>query len=105
MSRTDQESPPCRAGRKSTRHEDPSPSPRIRPAPVDIHRAVRYRTKSTVASSAVDTNLPANAAMLAATAPLAPRTTYNVRVSGDVQATKGGRWVQFRTRAWSFTTA
>jgi hypothetical protein len=74
--------------------------------PVDIHRAVRYRTsKSTVASSAVDTNLPANAAMLAAKAPLAPATTYNVRVSGYVQATKGGTWVQFRTRAWSFTTA
>jgi hypothetical protein len=42
--------------------------------PVGIHRAVRYRTtKSTVPSSAVDTNLPANAAMLAATAPLAAR--------------------------------
>jgi hypothetical protein len=75
-------------------------------SPVAVHRAVRYRAAgSTVAASAVDVNLPANAAMLAATAPLAPRTTYNVRVSGDVQATKGGRWVQFRTRAWSFTTA
>jgi hypothetical protein len=75
-------------------------------SPVAVHRAVRYRAAgSTVAASAVDLNLPANAAMLAATAPLAPGTTYNVRVSGDVQATKGGRWVQFRTRAWSFTTA
>jgi Cysteine-rich secretory protein family len=74
--------------------------------PVGIHRAVRYRTtKSTVASSSVDTNLPANAAMLAATAPLAAKTTYNVRVSGYVQAAKGGTWVQFRTRIWSFTTA
>jgi Cysteine-rich secretory protein family len=74
--------------------------------PVDIHRAVRYRTqKSTVPLSAVDTNLPPNAAMLAAKAPLAPATTYNVRVSGYVQATKGGKWVQFRTRIWSFTTA
>jgi hypothetical protein len=74
--------------------------------PVDIHRAVRYRTsRSTVASSAVDPKLPANAAMLAAKAPLAPGTTYNVRVSGYVQASKGGRWVQFRTRTWSFTTA
>jgi hypothetical protein len=58
-----------------------------------------------VASSAYDANLPANAAMLAVKAPLAPATTYNVRVSGSVQATKGGKWVQFRTRAWSFTTA
>jgi len=75
-------------------------------APVDIHRAVRARTsKSTVASSAFDPNLPANAAMLAAKAPLDAHTTYNVRVSGYVQAAKGGKWVQFRTRAWSFTTA
>jgi hypothetical protein len=74
--------------------------------PVDIHRAVRYRTsRSTVPSSAVDANLPANAAMLAAKAPLAAYTTYNVRVSGYVQATKGGTWVRFRTRTWSFTTA
>jgi hypothetical protein len=74
--------------------------------PVEIHRAVRYRTrKSTVPASAVDTNLPLNAAMLAAKAPLAANTTYNVRVSGYVQAAKGGKWVQFKTRAWSFTTA
>jgi hypothetical protein len=52
----------------------------------------------------VDTSLPANAAMLAATAPLAAKTTYNVRVSGYVQAAKGGKWVQFKTRTWSFTT-
>jgi hypothetical protein len=75
-------------------------------APVDIHRAVRYRTsKSTVPSPAVDTHLPANAAMLAAKAPLAAATTYNVRVSGYVQATKGGKWTRFTTRVWSFTTA
>ena len=74
--------------------------------PEDIHRAVRYRTtKTTVPASAVDTNLPANAAMLAAKSPLAANTTYNIRVSGYVQATKGGKWVQFRTRTWSFTTA
>jgi hypothetical protein len=74
--------------------------------PVAIHRAVRYRSsKSSVPSSAVDTNLPANGAMLAATAPLQAKTTYNVRVSGYVQATKGGKWVKFRTRTWSFTTA
>jgi len=52
-----------------------------------------------------NTNLPANAARLAATAPLEARTTYNVRVSGYVQAAKGGTWVQFKTRTWSFTTA
>jgi hypothetical protein len=62
-------------------------------------------TKSTVAASSVDTNLPANASMLAATARLAPKTRYNVRVSGYVQATKGAKWVQFKTRIWSFTTA
>jgi hypothetical protein len=74
--------------------------------PVDIHRAVRYRTtKSTMPNSAVDSNLPLNAAMLAAKAPLASGTTYNVRVSGYVQAAKGGKWVQFKTRTWSFTTA
>jgi hypothetical protein len=74
-------------------------------SPVAIHRAVRYRAaKSTVAASSVDTNLPANAAMLAATAPLAAKTKYNVRVSGYVQATKGAEWVQFKTRTWSFTT-
>jgi hypothetical protein len=74
--------------------------------PVATHRAVRYRTtKSSVPASAVDTSLPANAAMLAATAPLAAKTTYNVRVSGYVQAAKGGKWVQFKTRTWSFNTA
>ena len=46
-----------------------------------------------------------NAAMLAAKSPLAAGTTYNVRLSGYVQATKGAKWVQFRTRSWSFTTA
>jgi hypothetical protein len=74
--------------------------------PVDIHRAIRSRTsKSTIATSAYDRNLPLNAAMLAAKAPLAAGTTYNVRVSGYVQPTKGARWVQFKTRTWSFTTA
>jgi hypothetical protein len=58
-----------------------------------------------VAASSVDTSLPTNAAMLAATAPLASQTKYNVRVSGYIQATKGGKWVQFKTRTWSFTTA
>jgi hypothetical protein len=29
--------------------------------------------------------------------PLAPATTYTVRVSGFVQATKGAKWVRFRT--------
>jgi len=53
----------------------------------------------------VDSRLPANAAMLAATAPLAGGTMYHVRVSGYVQATAGGPWTRLRTRAWSFTTA
>jgi hypothetical protein len=44
-------------------------------------------------------------AMLAAKSPLAPATTYTVRVSGFVQATKGGKWVRFTTRMWSLTTA
>jgi hypothetical protein len=75
-------------------------------SPVDVHRAVRYRTsKTSIPASAVDANLPLNAAMLAAKAPLAARTTYNVRVSGFVQSAKGGKWVRFTTRAWSFTTA
>ena len=72
--------------------------------PVAIHRAVRYRSStSSVPSSAVDANLPANAAMLAATAPLEPKTTYNVRVSGQVQAAKGGKWVTFTPRTWSLS--
>jgi hypothetical protein len=74
--------------------------------PVEVHRAVRSRTKITsIPSSAVDANLPLNAAMLAAKAPLDPTTTYTVRVSGFVQSTKGGRWTRFTTRVWSFTTA
>jgi hypothetical protein len=57
------------------------------------------------AASAVDSRLPANAAMLAATAPLAGGSVYHLRVSGYVQATAGGPWTRLRTRAWSFTTA
>ena len=48
---------------------------------------------------------PGQWAMQAALAALKTKTTYNVRVSGYVQATKGGKWVQFKTRTWSFTTA
>ena len=45
-------------------------------ARLDVHRAVRSRTKKTsIPSSAVDANLPLNAAMLAAKAPLEPATT------------------------------
>jgi hypothetical protein len=80
----------------------------VRPsrARVAIHQAVRYRTsRSSVPRSAVDTNLPLNAAMLAAKAPLAPATTYEVRISGQVQATRGGRWINFTPRTWTFTTA
>jgi Cysteine-rich secretory protein family len=75
-------------------------------APVAIHAAVRSLTRtSTLPASAVDSRLPANAAMLAAKAPLAGGTVYHVRISGYVQATAGGPWSRFRTRAWSFTTA
>jgi len=82
------------------------PTARSARTPVDIHRAVRYKTSnSSMPSSVIDTKLPRNAAMLAAKTPLAPRTTYTVRVSGDVQATKGGTWAKFRTREWTFTTA
>jgi hypothetical protein len=73
-------------------------------AGVDIHRAVRHRAGTSLPSSVIDTKLPLNAAMLAAKAPLASRTAYTVRVSGDVQATKGGKWAKFQTREWSFTT-
>ena len=56
---------------------------------MDVHRAVRYRTKRTsIHSSTVDANLPMTGAMLAANSTLAPATTYTVRVSGFVQATR-----------------
>ena len=75
-------------------------------APVAIHTAVRSLTRtSTLPASSVDSRLPANAAMLAAKAPLAGGTVYHVRISGYAQATAGGPWSRFRTRAWSFTTA
>ena len=75
-------------------------------APVAIRTAVPARTRtSSLPSSSLDGRLPANAAMLAATAPLAAGTEYHVRISGYVQATAGGPWTRFRTRTWSFTTA
>ena len=74
--------------------------------PVAVRTAVASRSAaSRLPRSAVDSRLPANAAMLAATAPLAGGTVYHVRVSGYVQATAGGPWTRLRTRAWSFTTA
>jgi hypothetical protein len=74
--------------------------------PVAVATAVRSRTRaSTLPGSSVDGRLPANAAMLAAKAPLAGGTVYHARVSGYVQATAGGPWTRLRTRAWSFTTA
>jgi hypothetical protein len=36
--------------------------------------------------------------------PLASVVEDNVCVSGYAQATNRGRWLQFRTRTWSFTT-
>jgi hypothetical protein len=72
-------------------------------APVAAHTAASSRT--TTATVALDTNLPANAAMLAATGSLAPHTTYHVRVAGSVQVEQDGAWTTFPTRTWSFTTA
>ena len=65
----------------------------------------RGSSGSPVATGPSATAPPTNAAILAATTPPASQTKYNVRVSGYVQATKGGKWVQFKTRTWSFTTA
>ena len=74
--------------------------------PVAVHTAVAARSvASRLPRSSVDSRLPANAAMLAAKAPLAGGTVYHVRISGYVQATAGGPWTRLRTRAWSFTTA
>jgi hypothetical protein len=74
--------------------------------PVAVHTAVAARSAgSRLPRTAVDRRLPANAAMLAARAPLAGGTVYHVRISGYVQATAGGPWTRLRTRAWSFTTA
>ena len=73
---------------------------------MDVHRAVRYRTKRTsIRSSTVDANLPMTGAMLAAKSTHAPATTDTVRVSGFVQATRAPKWVRFTTSTWSFTTA
>jgi hypothetical protein len=60
---------------------------------------------STLPGSSADSRLPANAAMLAAKAPLAGGSAYHERISGYVQATAGGPWTRFHARAWSFTTA
>jgi hypothetical protein len=69
--------------------------------PVAVHAAARGRTAAS--SVALDANLPANAAMLAATQALDPHTTYHVRISG--QYDNGSGWTAFPTRTWSFTTA
>jgi len=52
----------------------------------------------------VDHNLPGNAAMLAAKAPLQARTRYQVAVRGHVRASPTAPWRPF-WRSWSFTTA
>ena len=69
--------------------------------PVAVHTAVRFQTATSNAS--LDANLPANAAMLAATRALDPHTSYQVRVSG--QYDNGSVWTTFPTRTWTFTTA
>jgi hypothetical protein len=71
--------------------------------PVAVHKSVRFGTSA--ASGSVDANLPANAAMLAATRALDPHTTYHVRISGSVKADSNGTWTAFPTKSWSFTTA
>jgi hypothetical protein len=62
-------------------------------------------SKTSAADVALDTNLSANTAMLAATGSLAPHTTYQVRVAGSVQVEQGGAWTNLPARTWSFTTA
>ena len=69
--------------------------------PVAVHTAARFRTAASSAS--LDANLPANAAMLAATRTLDPHTTYQVQISG--QYDNGSAWTTFPTRTWTFTTA
>jgi hypothetical protein len=69
--------------------------------PVAAHTAAG----SQAADVALDSKLPANAAMLAATQSLDPHTTYTVRVAGSVQVEQGGTWTTFPSRTWSFTTA
>jgi uncharacterized protein YkwD len=66
--------------------------------PVAILKSVR------AGAGTIDSELPANAAILAATRPLAAHTTYHVRISGSVQSDQGA-WHPFPTRSWSFTTA
>ena len=67
--------------------------------PVPAYPAARYGP-----SGWVDHNLPGNTAMLAAKAPLAPRTNYRVTVRGHVRAAPTAPWRPFN-RSWSFTTA
>jgi hypothetical protein len=71
--------------------------------PVAAHKAAGSRT--TAGGVALDPELAANAAMLAAVRSLDPHTTYQVRVSGSVQGQKEGSWAPFETLTWSFTTA
>jgi hypothetical protein len=71
--------------------------------PVAVHTASGVRTATSGVT--LDSNLPANAAMLAATRSLDPHTTYHVHVSGSVKHDEGSAWTAFKTRTWSFTTA
>lgn len=70
---------------------------------VPVYLGVRY-AGATSMKKWVDGQLPTTAAMLAARAPLAARTTYTAKVAGAVRATPSGAWTSF-TRTWSFTTA
>jgi hypothetical protein len=70
---------------------------------VPAYLGVRY-AGATSMRKWVDSQLPATAAMLAAKAPLAARTTYTAKIAGAVRATPSGAWTSF-TRSWTFTTA
>jgi len=69
--------------------------------PVPAYLGVRYAGPGL--GGWVDRNLPGNAAMLAARAPLAPRTRYRVTMSGHVRAAPAAPWRPFG-RTWAFTT-
>ena len=68
-----------------------------------IYRAVHLAAVPALRGS-VDAELPANAAMMAATAPLAAHTRYTATVAGYVRVTSRAPWQPFR-RVWTFTTA
>jgi uncharacterized protein YkwD len=71
--------------------------------PQPLYRAVRLAAVAGL-RGAVDTELPANAAMMATTAPLAAHTRYSATVTGYVRTSASAPWQGFRL-TWAFTTA